>query len=117
MDYPAITQIDSRCVFAPRHLAVWQRVARFHDDISCASRNCANCAPQAGDKLAGRRYGGMVIENMHHAAFGEGHDWPSECMALVESIGTHVDLELSFAACVAKLQAADGTTRCAGRRG
>jgi hypothetical protein len=82
---------------------------RFHDDISARFEELRELCAQAGDKASlAVGMAGMVIENMHHARIGEASRLASECMALVESLGDPtLIVELSFAACVAKLQAAE----------
>jgi len=94
---------------APRTLLCGSAWRRFHDDISVRFEELRELCAQAGDKASlAVGMAGMVIENMHHARIGEASRLASECMALVESIGEPtLIVELSFAACVAKLQAAE----------
>ena len=109
MHYPATTRIDSRCV-SPRAPCC----AAAHGGASTTTlrrrfEELRGLCAQAGDKASlAVGMAGMVIENMHHARIGEASRLASECMALVESIGEPtLIVELSFAACVAKLQAAE----------
>ena len=94
---------------APRTLLCGSAWRRFHDDISARFEELRELCAQAGDKASlAVGMAGMVIENMHHARIGEASRLASECMALVESIGDPtLIVELSFAPCVAKLQAAE----------
>jgi hypothetical protein len=94
---------------APRTLLCGSAWRRFHDDISARFEELRELCAQAGDKASlAVGMAGMVIENMHHARIGEASRLASECMALVESIGDPtLIVELSFALCVAKLQAAE----------
>ena len=94
---------------APRTLLCGSAWRRFHDDIAARFEELRELCAQAGDKASlAVGMAGMVIENMHHARIGEASRLASECMALVESLGDPtLIVELSFAACVAKLQAAE----------
>jgi hypothetical protein len=94
---------------APRTLLCGSAWRRFHDDISARFEELRELCAQAGDKASlAVSMAGMVIENMHHARIGEASRLASECMALVESIGDPtLIVELSFALCVAELQAAE----------
>jgi len=94
---------------APRTLLCGSAWRRFHDDIAARFEELRELCAQAGDKASlAVGMAGMVIENMHHARIGEASRLASECMALVESLADPtLIVELSFAACVAKLQAAE----------
>jgi class 3 adenylate cyclase len=94
---------------APRTLLCGSAWRRFHDDIVARFEELRELCAQAGDKASlAVGMAGMVIENMHHARIGEASRLASECMALVESLGDPtLIVELSFAACAAKLQAAE----------
>jgi hypothetical protein len=94
---------------APRTLLCGSAWRRFHDDISARFEELRELCAQAGDKASlAVGMAGMVIENVHHARIAEASRLASECMALVESIGDPtLIVELSFAACVAKIQAAE----------
>jgi class 3 adenylate cyclase len=94
---------------APRTLLCGSAWRRFHDDIAARFEELRELCAQAGDKASlAVGMAGMVMENMHQARIGEASRLASECMALVESIGDPtLIVELSFAACVAKIQAAE----------
>ena len=94
---------------APRTLLCGSAWRRFHDDISARFEELRELCAHAGDKASlAIGMAGMVIENMHHGRIAEASRLASECMALVESIGDPtLIVELSFAACVAKIQAAE----------
>ena len=94
---------------APRTLLCGSAWRRFHDDISARFEELRELCAQAGDKASlAIGMAGMVIENVHHGRIAEASRLASECMALVESIGDPtLIVELSFAACVAKIQAAE----------
>ena len=94
---------------APRTLLCGSAWRRFHDDISARFEELRELCAQAGDKASlAIGMAGMVLENMHHARIAEASRLASECMALVESIGDPtLIVELSFAACAAKIQAAE----------
>ena len=94
---------------APRTLLCGTAWRRFHDDISARFEELRELCAQAGDKASlAVGMAGMVIENIHHARIAEASRLASECMGLVESIGDPtLIVELSFAACVAKIQAAE----------
>ncbi len=94
---------------APRTLLCGSAWRRFHDDISARFEELRELCAQAGDKASlAVGMAGMVIEHMHQGRVAEASRLASECMALVESIGDPtLIVELSFAACVAKIQAAE----------
>ena len=94
---------------APRTLLCSSAWRRFHDDIAARFEELRELCAQAGDKASlAVGMAGMVMENMHHGHIGEASRLASECMALVESIGDPtLVVELSFAACTAKIQAAE----------
>jgi class 3 adenylate cyclase len=94
---------------APRTLLCASAWRRFHDDISARFEELRELCAQAGEKASlAVGMAGMVIENMHQARIAEASRLASECMGLVESIGDPtLIVELSFAACVAKIQAAE----------
>jgi class 3 adenylate cyclase len=94
---------------APRTLLCGSAWRRFHEDISARFEELRELCAQAGDKASlAVGMAGMVIEKMHHGRIAEASRLASECIALVESLGDPtLFMELSFAACVAKLQAAE----------
>ena len=94
---------------APRTLLCGSAWRRFHDDIAARFEELRELCADAGNKASlAIGMAGMVMENMHHARIAEASRLASECMALVESIGDPtLIVELSFAACVAKIQAAE----------
>jgi class 3 adenylate cyclase len=94
---------------APRALLCGSEWRRFHDDISARFNELRELCAQAGDKASlAVGMAGLVIEHISQARVAEASRLASECMALVESIGDPVLIvDLSFAACVAKIQAAE----------
>jgi class 3 adenylate cyclase len=94
---------------APRTLLCGGAWRRFHDDIAARFEELRELCARAGDKASlAVGMAGMVMENIHHGRIGQASRLASECMTLVESVGDPtLIVELSFAACVAKIQAAE----------
>ncbi|RDH78948.1 cyclase [Mycolicibacterium moriokaense] len=104
----------------PRHLAM--RIAprmstcavawrRFHPDISARFGELRELCSLAGDKLSlAIAMAGMTLEHVLHDRIREASSLASEYMAIVESLGDpSMTLELSWPACVAKIQAAEAS--------
>jgi len=82
---------------------------RFHDDISARFEELRELCAQAGDKPSlAVGTAGLVLEHIMQGRVAEASQLASECMALVESLGDlSMIVQLSFALCVAKIQAAE----------
>jgi class 3 adenylate cyclase len=94
---------------APRTLLCGSSWRRFHDDISARFEELRELCAQAGDKASlAVGTAGLVMEQIIQGRVGEASRLASECMALVESLeDPSLIVQLSFALCVAKIQAAD----------
>ncbi len=94
---------------APRRLTCAVAWRRFHPDISARFAELRELCSLAGDKLSlAIGMAGMTMEHVLHDHIREASSLASEYMSIVESIGDpSLTLELSFPACVAKLQTAE----------
>jgi class 3 adenylate cyclase len=94
---------------APRTLLCGSAWRRFHDDISARFEELRELCAQAGDKPSlAVGTAGLVLEHIMQGRVAEASQLASECMALVESLGDlSMIVQLSFALCVAKIQAAE----------
>ena len=94
---------------APRTLLCGSAWRRFHDDISARFEELRDLCAQAGDKASlAAGTAGLVLERIIQGRVAEASRLASECMTLVESLGDlSLIVQLSFALCVAKMQAAE----------
>jgi adenylate cyclase len=94
---------------APRTLLCGSAWRRFHEDVSTRFEELRELCTEAGDKASlAIGMAGLVLEHVLRARITEASRLASEYMALVESIADPtLTAGLSFAACVAKLQAAE----------
>jgi adenylate cyclase len=94
---------------APRTLLCSNAFRRFHPDMSVRFDELRELCMTAGDKPSlAIAMSGLVMEHVLHGSIFDASRLASEQMALVESIDdTSLTIALSFAACVAKLQAGE----------
>ena len=106
---PADTPDRLAMRIAPRTLLCGSAWRRFHEDVSTRFEELRDLCTEAGDKTSlAIGMAGLVLEHVLRARIREASRLASEYMALVESIADPtLSVGLSFAACVAKLQAAE----------
>jgi adenylate cyclase len=106
---PAEEPNRSAMRIAPRTLLCGTAFRRFHPDNSSRFEELRELCTAAGDKVSlAIGMAGLVMEHVLRARIQEASRLASEYMALVESIGdATLTVGLSFAACVAKLQAGE----------
>jgi hypothetical protein len=93
----------------PRSLLCSNAFRRFHPDMSVRFDELRELCMEAGDKSSlAIGMAGMVMEHVLRGRINDASRLASEQMALVESIGDPtLTVALSFAACVAKMQACE----------
>jgi adenylate cyclase len=105
---------DPNCLamrIIPRSLLCSNAFRRFHPDMSVRFEELRELCMEAGDKSSlAIGMAGMVMEHVLRGRIHDASRLASEQMALVESIGdSTLTVALSFAACVAKMQACEMT--------
>lgn len=106
---PADDPEQTAMSIAPRTLLCANAWRRFHESIADRFEELRDLCTAADDKASlAVGMAGQVMEHVLQGKIVEASRLASECMALVESLADpELSLELSFAACIAKLQAGE----------